>query len=63
MHDGEHLGLRLGALYTVADLAGAAGPLLAFALIPSLGTGGLYLLASLLFLGLAVMSYRYSKKE
>ncbi len=42
-------GRRLGALFTLGDLASALGPPLAFALIPWVGLQGVYWLAAGLF--------------
>jgi len=42
-------GRRLGLLFTIGDLASAIGPPLAYALIPLLGTAGVYLLIAGVF--------------
>jgi MFS family permease len=42
----QQRGQRLGFLFTIGDLTSAVGPLLAYALIPSIGVGGLYLLSA-----------------
>ena len=42
-------GRRLGLLFTIGDLASAIGPPLAYALIPLLGTEGVYLLIAGVF--------------
>ena len=46
---GQH-GRRLGALFTLGDLASAIGPPLAFALLPVIGISGIYIFAAGLFL-------------
>jgi MFS family permease len=42
----QQRGQRLGYLFTIGDLTSAVGPLLAYALIPAVGVGGLYLLSA-----------------
>jgi predicted MFS family arabinose efflux permease len=45
----EHQGRRLGTLFTAGDLASAAGPPLAFWLLPLVGLRGIYWSAAGLF--------------
>jgi MFS family permease len=54
---------RLGVLFTVGDLASAVGPLLAYALIPQLGTASLYLLAAGLFAAVTLVALRQAARH
>jgi MFS family permease len=47
---------RLGVLFTVGDLASAVGPPLAYALIPWVGIGSLYLLVAGLFVSMLLVT-------
>jgi MFS family permease len=62
----QERGQRLGNLFTIGDLTSAVGPLLAFALIPAIGVGGLYLLSAgligLMFLVAAHWAIKVGKK-
>jgi MFS family permease len=49
---------ELGVLFTIGDLMSAAGPMVAYALLPSLGISGLYIMAALLFGVMFILSIR-----
>jgi MFS family permease len=49
---------ELGVLFTVGDMMSAAGPMVAYALLPILGISGLYIFAALLFAGMFILSMR-----
>lgn len=57
---GQH-GRRLGGLFTIGDLASAAGPPLAFWLQPRIGLGGVYWLAAACFGLMAGLSLFWSR--
>jgi MFS family permease len=59
---GEH-GRRLGVLFTIGDLGSAAGPLLAFRLLPAIGLEGVYLLAAGLFGGMGLVAGVWARLE
>jgi len=47
---------RLGVLFTVGDLMSAAGPLLAYALMPVIQISGVYILAASLYAGIFILT-------
>jgi MFS family permease len=49
---------ELGALFTVGDLMSAAGPMVAYALLPALSISGLYVIAAALFGGMFIVALR-----
>ena len=49
---------ELGALFTVGDLMSAAGPMVAYALLPLLSISGLYIMAAVLFGGMFLIALR-----
>jgi MFS family permease len=51
---------ELGLLFTIGDLMSAAGPMIAYALIPVLQISGLYVMAALLFAGMFFVTLRQS---
>lgn len=54
---GKKQGRQLGLLFTTGDLASAIGPPLAYALIPRLGLGGIYLAGGILFAIMFVVAW------
>jgi MFS family permease len=53
---------RLGVMFTAGDLASAVGPLLAYALLPLIGIGNLYLLTAGLFASVCLGILGISKR-
>lgn len=51
---------ELGLLFTIGDLMSAAGPMIAYALLPFLQISGLYIIAAFLFGGMFFVSLRLS---
>jgi hypothetical protein len=54
---------ELGLLFTIGDLMSAAGPMVAYALLPLLQISGLYVIAAFLFGGMFFVSLRMSFKR
>lgn len=59
---GQH-GRRLGGLFTIGDLASAAGPPLAFALAPMIGLPGVYSLSAGIFAGMALVAFIWGRSR
>jgi MFS family permease len=49
---------ELGVLFTIGDLMSAAGPMVAYALLPILSISGLYVIAAALFGGMFIVALR-----
>jgi MFS family permease len=55
---------ELGVLFTIGDLMSAAGPMVAYALLPMISISGLYIMAAVLFGGMFFVALRlgFSRK-
>ena len=54
---------RLGVLFTVGDLAAAIGPLLAYALMPSIGLKSLYWLSAAIFAAMFLVTLQRAGRQ